>query len=238
MFLVGTKFHLRSNNSVMQWISAVRMIKATLDAAVRSLDDKALIEMTLAGHNECFDALMDRYLRVIRKRVDSMIRNKAEAEDVLQVAQLKIWTHLSSFRRDSSFQTWITRIAINEALQSYRRTRIVREWSAMDLDQLAASTDCPERSYARQEMAGRISKAIYRLPAKFRKIVVLRDLRELSIKETARELKSTPQLVKTHLFRARMMLSKVFRARGNRRRSQVGMALQTKSRSNGSSQVN
>ena len=192
----------------MQSISAVRMIKIPFDDAVSALDDKALIEMTLAGHNECFDALMDRHMCVIRQRVDSMIPNKAEAEDVYQVAQLKIWTHLSSFRCDSSFRTWISRIAINEALQSHRRTRRGREWDVTDFDRLASSTDCPERLYAREEMAGRIRRAIRQLPAKFRQIVVLRELRELSIKETARELKSNPQLVKTRLFRARMMLSK------------------------------
>jgi RNA polymerase sigma-70 factor (ECF subfamily) len=216
MLLVGKKFHLRTNNPVIQWISAVRMIKATLDAAVRSLDDKALIEMTLAGHNECFDVLMDRHLSVIRKRVDSMIPNKAEAEDVLQVAQLKSWTHLSTFRCDSSFRTWITRIAINEALQSHRRARMGREWDAMECDRLTASTDCPERLYARQELAGTIRKAIRQLPAKFRQIVVLRELLELTVKETARELKSNPQLVKTRLFRARMMLSKVLQSRGKK----------------------
>jgi RNA polymerase sigma-70 factor (ECF subfamily) len=226
MLLVGKKFQSRSNNPVMQRISAVRMIKATLDAAVTSLDDKALIEMTLAGHNECFDVLMDRHLSVIRKRVDSMIPNKAEAEDVLQVAQLKIWTHLSTFRCDSSFRTWITRIAINEALQSHRRTRMGREGDAMECDRLTASTDCPERLYARQELAGTIRKAIRQLPVKFRQIVVLRELRELTVKETARELKSNPQLVKTRLFRARMMLSKVLQSRGKKliRDRQAGIA--------------
>lgn len=198
-------------NPVLRGIFTCRM---TLDTAVRALDDKALIEMTLAGHNECFDELMDRHLCVMRKRVDSMIGNKAEAENVLQVAQLKIWTHLSFFRSHSSFRTWITRIAINEALQSYRRTRMGREWDAADFDRLAASTDCPERWYARQEMAGKISRAIYQLPAKFRQIVVLRALRELSIEETARELKSNRQLVKTRLFRARVMLSKALQSRG------------------------
>jgi RNA polymerase sigma-70 factor (ECF subfamily) len=212
MLLVGKKFHLRSNNPVMRRISAIRMTKATFDAAVRSLDDKALIEMTLSGHNECFDALMDRHLCAIRKRVDSMIPNKPEAEDVLQVAQLKMWTHLSSFRYDSSFRTWITRIAINEALQYHRRTRVGRESDAMDFDRMAAPTDGPERLYARQEMAGTIRKAIRQLPAKLRQIVVLRELRELSVKETARQIKSNPQLVKTRLFRARTMLSEVLQS--------------------------
>jgi RNA polymerase sigma-70 factor (ECF subfamily) len=213
MFLVGTKFHHDPNNPCMQRISAVRMNKATFDDSVNSLDDKALIEMTVAGRNDCFDVLMDRHLWVIRKRVDSMISNKAEAEDVVQVAQLKIWTHLSSFRRHSSFRTWITRIAINEALQSYRRTRMVRECDAIDFDRLAASTDCPERLYARMETAGRINRAICQLPAKYRQVVALRDLRELTVSETADELKSHRQLVKTHLFRARLMLSRVLQSK-------------------------
>jgi RNA polymerase sigma-70 factor (ECF subfamily) len=227
----------------MQWISVLRMIKATSDGAVRALDDQALIEMTVAGHNECFDVLMDRHLRIIRKRVDSMIPNKAEAEDVLQVAQLKIWTHLSSFRRDSSFRTWITRIAINEALQSRRRTRIGRQWDAMDFDRLAAPTDCPERLYARQEMVGTIRRAIRQLPAKFRQIVVLRELLELSVKETARELESNPQLVKTRLFRARMTLSKVLQPRGTNLsgtedRIKLAWPFKQSRRSNGSLPVN
>jgi RNA polymerase sigma-70 factor, ECF subfamily len=107
----------------------------------------------------------------------------------------------------------VTRIAINEALQSHRRTRMGREWDALDCDRLATSTDSPERLYARQEMAGTLRRAIRQLPAKFRHIVVLRELRELSIQETARELKSNPQLIKTRLFRARMMLSKVLRSK-------------------------
>ena len=65
-----------------------------LNTSASSLDDKVLIEMTLAERNECFDLLMDRHLWVIRKRLGSMISNKAEAEDVTQVALLKMWTHL------------------------------------------------------------------------------------------------------------------------------------------------
>jgi RNA polymerase sigma-70 factor, ECF subfamily len=180
---------------------------------LRSLDDKALIEMTLAGHKESFEVLMDRHLCAVRKRVHSMIATKAEAEDVLQEVQLKGWAHLATFHYDSSFRTWMTRIAINEALLSQRRKRTGHEWDTIDLERFAASTGSPERLYAQQEMAGLIRRAIRRLPAKFRQIVVLRELRELSIKETARELHSNPQLVKTRLFRARIMLSKVLRSK-------------------------
>ncbi len=192
------------------------MMNTTVDAKLRSRDDQALIEMTLAGNNSCFDVLMERHLHAIRKRVESMIPNQAEAADVLQEVQLKVWSHLSSFRCDSSFRTWITRVAINEALQSLRRTRTGRGCEPVDLDRLAASTDSPERSYAREEMAATIRRAILQLPAKFREVVVLRELKELSINDTARELKANRQLVKTRLFRARMMLSKALQSRRNK----------------------
>jgi RNA polymerase sigma-70 factor, ECF subfamily len=185
------------------------MKSVRVDADLRSLNDKALIEMTLAGHHACFEALMARHLDAVRKRVGTMIPNKAEAEDVLQEVQLKSWKHLSSFRCDSSFRTWTTRIAINEALQSIRRARTRHGWDAMDLDRLVAPTDSPERLYARREMAGTVRRAIRRLPTKFQQILVLRELREMSIREAARELNSNPPLVKTRLFRARAMLSKV-----------------------------
>lgn len=190
---------------------AIRMTRNTVDAALLSVDDKALIEMTQAGHNACFEALMHRHLGAVQKRVGSMISNKAEAEDVLQEVQLKSWKHLSSFRCGSSFRTWITRIAINEALQSIRRAKTRHELDAVDLDRLAASTDSPERLYARQEMAGTVRSAIGRLPKTFRQILVLRELKELNVKETARELNANPLLVKTRLFRARIVLTKVLR---------------------------
>lgn len=186
-------------------------MRNTLDPALISVDDKALIEMTLAGHNACFDALMHRHLGAAQKRVGSMIPNRAEAEDVLQEVQLKCWKHLSSFRCGSSFRTWITRIAINEALQSIRRAKTRHELHAVNFDRLAASTDSPERLYARQEMAGTVRRAIRQLPKTFRQILVLRELKELNVKETARELNSNPLLVKTRLFRARIVLTRVLR---------------------------
>jgi len=178
-----------------------------LDPALKSLDDKALIEMTLEGRKGCFDVLMDRHLGAVRKCVRSMIPQVAEAEDVLQEAQLKTWLNLASFRADSSFRTWVTRIAVNESLQSIRRAKAARH-DEMKADQVDASIESPFRSYARQEVARTVRSAIHGLPAQFRQILILRDLCELSAKEAARRLNSSVPLVKSRLFRARVMLSK------------------------------
>jgi RNA polymerase sigma-70 factor (ECF subfamily) len=175
---------------------------------LKSLDDKALITMTLAGQRGCFDVLMDRHLGTAVKCVHAMIPNRAEAEDVLQNVQLKTWIHLSLYRGESSLRTWITRIAVNESLLSIRRARSTRQYQYVNLDDLAASKESPFSSYARQEAAGMVRAAIERLPANFREILILRDLRELTTEETARCLNSSPQAVKSRLFRARTMLSK------------------------------
>lgn len=180
---------------------------------LKLLDDKALIKLALAGRGECFDALMHRHLSALKSRVHAMVSNAAEAEDVVQEVQLKAWTYLSSFRCDCSFRTWITRIAINESLQSHRRAKRGRRCEEFQLDSLSDSADSPFQSYARLEVAGIVQNAIGRLPSQSRQILVLRDLQELSIKETAQQLNASITLVKTRLFRARVMLLKALQRR-------------------------
>ena len=86
-------------------------------------EDSTLIKLALEGQTECFAVLMDRHLIAVRKRIASMVGNATDAEDLLQEVLLKVWRHLSTFRSESSFRTWMTRVAINEALQFYRRER-------------------------------------------------------------------------------------------------------------------
>jgi RNA polymerase sigma-70 factor (ECF subfamily) len=185
------------------------MTANSLDPALNSIDDIVLIQMTLAGQKGCFDVLMRRHLGIVLKRIRSMIPQLAEAEDVLQEVQLKTWTHLASFRADSSFRTWITQIAINESLMSIRRAKAGRQCEEIKLDRVAASNESPFRSCARREVARTVRTAIHKLPVKFQQILILRDLRGLSVKEAARRLNSSIPLVKSRLFRARAMLSKV-----------------------------
>jgi RNA polymerase sigma-70 factor (ECF subfamily) len=209
--LLGKKF-----DAVKQSRNAVDLrsqVTTLMETRLKSLDDKALIEMILAGHQGCFEALMDRHLGAVRRCVSSMIWNMSDAEDVVQEVQLKVWMHLSSFRHDSSFRTWVTRVANNESLQFHRRTKATRQCAEMNLDQFAASTDSPFQSYAREEMADTVRSAIHRLPAKFQQILILRDLRELTIKETARHLNWNPQMVKKRLSRSRTILSKALQTR-------------------------
>lgn len=184
------------------------MTRPTVELKLKSLADNVLIELTLAGRQECFSALMDRHFGCVRRRINYLIRDTSDAEDVAQEVQLKVWMHLSAFRFDSSFRTWMVRIAINESLQWHRSAKRRRQWDAEELDGLTASTESAFQAYAREEAANAVRSAIHRLPTKFRQIVVLRDMGELSIKEAARSLNASPQSIKTRLFRARRMLAK------------------------------
>jgi RNA polymerase sigma-70 factor (ECF subfamily) len=186
------------------------MIRPAVDLKVKSLADKLLIELTLAGRQECFGALMDRHMDCVRRRINGLIPNTSDADDVAQEVQLKVWMNLSSFRSDSSVRTWMVRIAINESLQWHRSAKHRSQWDA-ELDGLTASTESAFQAYAREEAANAVRRAIHQLPSKFRQIVVLRDVGGLTIKEAAKSLNSSPQSIKTRLFRARRMLAKTLR---------------------------
>ena len=177
------------------------------NAQAATFDDSALIKRVLEGQTEYFAALMDRHLMAVRKRIIFMVRSATDVEDLLQDVALKVWRHLSTFRSESSFRTWITSVAINEVLQLNRRERSrLFCWALDDLDFLCAGTESPHQSFAQAEMRQTIRHALKALPEKYRVVLVLRDLEELTGQETAQRLRLTIPAVKTRLFRARLML--------------------------------
>jgi RNA polymerase sigma factor (sigma-70 family) len=179
-----------------------------------TLDDKTLISMTLAGQPECFAVLMDRHLFAIRRHVLSMLHNTMDADDLVQEVLLKAWRSLSTFRSEASFRTWMTRVAINEVLQWYRRERHRSRCQASDdLDAFASFGDNPHHHFARAEAAQRVRKALARLPEKYREVLVLREFDQLSMRETAHSIQASVPAVKSRLYRARVLLSASLRPR-------------------------
>jgi RNA polymerase sigma-70 factor, ECF subfamily len=172
-----------------------------------TFEDSALIKLTLAGQTECFTVLMNRHLAAIKKCIGSMVRNTTDADDLLQEVLLKVWRHLSTFRSESSFRTWMTRVAVNEALQSYRRGQSRPLYAATwNLDVLASPDESPLQSFSRAQTTQVVRKAVVEPPAIYRRVLILRDLEQLSIRETAQRLHSSIPAVKTRLFRGRLML--------------------------------
>ena len=171
------------------------------------LEDDELIGLTLAGQTECFNVLIDRHKSSVRTRIRSMAPNAAHEDDLVQQAFLKAWRHLASFRFESSFRTWITRIAANEVMQLYRRECHSPVCPAtQELDTFASNFESPQQSFERTEAAQTVRSAIAGLPAMYKQILTLHYLEELSEAETARWLRGSVAMVKSRLFRARQML--------------------------------
>jgi RNA polymerase sigma-70 factor (ECF subfamily) len=173
-----------------------------------TFEDGALIERTLAGQSECFTVLMDRHAVAIKRRIGLMVRNATDVEDLLQATFLKVWRHLSTFRSESSFRTWMTRVAVNEVLQSYRREQRSLPCQPFDdFDAFVSPGESPHQSLARIEIEQAVRSAIMGLPEKYRQVLILREIKQLSERETAQWLQSSIPAVKSRLFRGRLMLA-------------------------------
>jgi RNA polymerase sigma-70 factor (ECF subfamily) len=186
-------------------------------AGVRQEREAALIAAILAGERDKFHDLIRPYERQVYLTALSLVKNEAEAEDVAQEAILRAYRKLASFRGDAKFSTWLIAITLNEA-----RTRL-REEKRASFDSLddhdaqegdytpAALTDwreVPLEALERLEILALMRQAVADLPDAFRQVVMLRDMEELSVNETAEALGISIALVKVRLHRARLLLQK------------------------------
>jgi RNA polymerase sigma-70 factor (ECF subfamily) len=159
-------------------------------------------------------ALMQRYNRRLFRIARGILRNDAEAEDVVQDAYVRAFTHLAEFRGEASFGTWVARIAYNEALGRRRRQRPTVDLSVLENVRpaqiipfpLTAAISDPECTMAQREVHELLEKAIDGLPQEFRLVLISRVIEGLSVEETADLLGVKPETVKTRLHRARKLL--------------------------------
>ncbi len=182
-----------------------------------TVSEQDLIASILAGQRDNFHLLIRPYEQQLFRTALALVKNEAEAEDVVQDAVLKAYRKLASFRGDAKFSTWLISITLNEARGRLRKQGRV----AMDsLDEKreenseytpAALTDwreVPLEALERQEIRALIQRAVAELPDAYREIITLRDVEELSVNDTASLLGISVALVKVRLHRARMMLQK------------------------------
>lgn len=172
-----------------------------------------LVVLAREGRESAIRTIVQRYNRRLYRVARAVLRDDAEAEDVVQETYMKAFTNLGSFRGDSAFATWLTRIALNEALGRRRRRKTRADLDArltgdesteasVIMFPSSVSPANPEMELARQQVRGFLEKAVDELPEPFRIVFVLRDIEDLSIEETARQLSIKPQTVKTRLHRA------------------------------------
>jgi RNA polymerase sigma-70 factor (ECF subfamily) len=181
--------------------------------------DTELVDLVRGGEGQAFRVIMQRYNQRLYRVARGIVRDEAEAEDVLQEAYVRAFAGLRDFRGDSGLATWLTRIVMNEAFGRMRRRRPTEDLEALDraIEQGDSrvimfpgihASPSPEAAAARAEVRRLLEQAIDELPEGFRLVFVMRDVEELSIEETAANLEIRPETVKTRLHRARRLLRK------------------------------
>ena len=187
-------------------------------AEIAAGDDHLFVVEAKSGNASAFGALYERHSPKIYRSAYRILRNQQDAEDAVQRSFERAFTNLVRFREDSSFSTWMTRIAINEALQLLRQRRLRREvpedhhegtnaGRALDLSD---EQPTPEQALAKKEMRGAVVRAISKLRPRLRVVVLLHELHGLTSAETARHLGLTVGAVKARTFQAKRHLRRHF----------------------------
>lgn len=185
-----------------------------LSNAIRAVDssttDADIVRLVADGDERAFVALMRRHNRALYRTARSIVKDDAEAEDVLQEAYLLAFRAMKNFRGDAKLSTWLTRIVVNEALARVRKTNrrgevIVLNGDA-EADMQEAASGQPDCAAERAEARRLLERNIDRLPDAFRSVFVLRALEEMSVEETAACLGIPEATVRTRFFRARGLL--------------------------------
>jgi RNA polymerase sigma-70 factor (ECF subfamily) len=202
----------------------MRNVQTALAIAHDKLDDAELAALARAGDAGVFRTIMQRHNRRLYRVARGVIGDDAEAEDVVQETYLKAFQSLAAFRGESSLSTWLTRIAINEALGRKRKRRPMIDLSNLDLIDEQGETRVlifpgvraganPEVDANRAEVRRLLESAIDDLPESFRIVFVMREIEQMNVEETASQLNILPETVKTRLHRARRLLRDALQAR-------------------------
>lgn len=195
--------------------------------AQQELKDEEVVARVLTGETALFEILMRRYNQRIYRLARVILRDDAEAEDVMQDAYVRAYEHLYQFAGKAAFSTWLSRIAIHEALARKRRRGRQEELDAMTMNNgdsmtiLKSSAPNPEDGTATAQMRELLQDAIDHLPENYRTVVVMRQVEEMSVAETASSLGVSEAVVKTRLHRAHAMLRKEIYSRANGRASDL-----------------
>jgi RNA polymerase sigma-70 factor (ECF subfamily) len=172
-----------------------------------SLTDEEIVARVRAGETALFELLMRRHNQRVYRAARAILRDDSEAEDVMQDAYVRAYAHLSEFEGRARFSTWLTRIAVHEALARSRRGRRFRPLDDQEAHAMPTGPRfTPEQLASDREVSVVLERAIDSLSDDFRAVFVLRAVEEMSGAETAECLGIPEETVKTRLFRARARL--------------------------------
>jgi RNA polymerase sigma-70 factor (ECF subfamily) len=196
------------------------MALATLKRESAVDQDLPFIDRVLEGDGQAFEALVRRHEARVYRTALGILGKPEDAEEALQDTFLSAYQHLREFRRDSRFTTWLTRIAINAALNKLRGKRETVSLDATNGESAEFMPrhcepwqENPERQYAKEEIRRIVHQAIQELAPDYRLVLVLRDILGMDTVQTAEALGLTIAGTKTRLLRARLMIREKLAAR-------------------------
>lgn len=183
----------------------------TLQAAAGALSDEEVIQRVLAGETALYEIIMRRHNQRLYRVARAIVRDPDEAEDVMQESYVRAYVHLGQFAGEAKFSTWLTRIAVHEALgRMNRKKRMVQPAEGDEpgcrMDEVRSGTPDPETQTSEAEARRLLEQAIESLPDSYRTVFVMREVEGLSTAETARCLDLNEENVKVRLHRSRRML--------------------------------
>ncbi len=177
--------------------------------ALNEPPDQELIARVQKGETAPFEKLMRRYNQRVFRVARSVLRDEADAEDVVQETFVRAYRHLADFEGRSSVGTWLTRIAVNEALARVRRSRL---FGTVESDRHETGSEVkstqpgPEEQASSRELRSVLTAAIDALPEGLRTVFVLREIEGLSTLDASEVLHLSTEAIKVRLHRARLAL--------------------------------
>jgi RNA polymerase sigma-70 factor, ECF subfamily len=180
-------------------------------ARLEGWTDEEVVDRVRGGETALYEIIMRRYNQRLYRVARAIVRDDGEAEDVMQDAYVRAYEHLDQFARRAPFSTWLTRIAVHEALarvrQRNRTQQIVDgEREGEFVMNLAEPSLDPEQKASKAELSHLLEEALLALPEHLRTVIMLRDVEELSTVETAEALEITEENVKIRLHRGRALV--------------------------------
>jgi RNA polymerase sigma-70 factor, ECF subfamily len=180
------------------------------------LEESEIIEKAKQGDQQAMSILVNRYSKRVYNLALRILRNREEAEDILQETFLTVVAKLHMFDGRSSFFTWVYRIATNSALMLLRKKKIRRanfksndfDPEQVELNNLVDWSQDPTIDVSNEETRDKINEAIETLKEKYKAVFILRDIEGLSTREASEVLNITEENVKIRLLRARQFLRK------------------------------
>lgn len=176
-------------------------------------EDFLLVERVLAGDRRAFEPLVRKHERRVFRVAFAVLGNAEDAEEAMQDSFFKAFRHLDQFRKEARFSTWLTRIAVNTAIEKRNTRKNYVPFSEAETAETGITPkrfepwrSNPEELYGKQEVHRMVEQAIQSLPEIYREVFILRDVEGLKAEEAAEVLGIKVPALKSRLLRARMLM--------------------------------